>query len=156
MRNRPPRSASRMAGKTLGESHRGQEYQEKVPSGPNSATVCRSPIRPCSATGKYRVCDASPSPKDSSEARRPGVTSDAISQRPRRGLGHKHEFSRRCCAIEHFVGAARLGEWQALGDYRMDLVGLEPLEQRTEVLLEPVLMVDWELLDAVGEHSSAR
>src|SRR6516162_11483452 len=38
----------------------------------------------------------------------------------------------------------------------MDLIGSEQLEQRAEVLLEPVLMVDPELLDAVGEHSSAR
>jgi hypothetical protein len=52
MRNRPPWSASRMAAKTLGESNRGQQYQSIVPSVPTSATVCRSPIRPCSAIGR--------------------------------------------------------------------------------------------------------
>jgi hypothetical protein len=52
MRNRPPRSASRIAAKTLGESKRGQQYQSIVPSVPTSATVCRSPIRPCSAIGR--------------------------------------------------------------------------------------------------------
>jgi hypothetical protein len=52
IRNRPPRSASRIAAKTLGESNRGQQYQSIVPSVPTSATVCRSPIRPCSAMGR--------------------------------------------------------------------------------------------------------
>jgi hypothetical protein len=50
--NRPPRSASRIDPNTLGESKRGQQYQSIVPSVPTSATVCRSPIRPCSATGR--------------------------------------------------------------------------------------------------------
>ena len=40
------------APKTLGESKRGQQYQSMVPSVPTSATVCRSPIRPCSAIGR--------------------------------------------------------------------------------------------------------
>jgi hypothetical protein len=31
---------------------RGQQYQSIVPSVPTSATVCRSPINPCSATGR--------------------------------------------------------------------------------------------------------
>ena len=52
MRNRPPRSASRIAAKMLGESKRGQQYQSIVPSVPTSATVWRSPIRPCSAIGR--------------------------------------------------------------------------------------------------------
>jgi hypothetical protein len=52
MRNRPPRSASRIAAKTLGESKRGQQYQSIVPSVPTRATVWRSPIRPCSAIGR--------------------------------------------------------------------------------------------------------
>jgi hypothetical protein len=52
IRNKPPRSASRIAAKTLGESKRGQQYQSIVPSVPTSATVCRSPIRPCSAMGR--------------------------------------------------------------------------------------------------------
>jgi hypothetical protein len=41
-----------LAAKTLGESKRGQQYQSIVPSVPTSATVCRSPIRPCSAIGR--------------------------------------------------------------------------------------------------------
>jgi hypothetical protein len=47
-----PWSASRIAAKTLGESKRGQQYQSIVPSVPTSATVCRSPIRPCAAMGR--------------------------------------------------------------------------------------------------------
>jgi hypothetical protein len=41
-----------MAAKTLGESEREQQYQSIVPSVPTSATVCKSPIRPCSAMGR--------------------------------------------------------------------------------------------------------
>jgi hypothetical protein len=52
MRKRPPRSASRIAANTLGASKRGQQYQSIVPSVRTSATVCRSPINPCSATGR--------------------------------------------------------------------------------------------------------
>jgi hypothetical protein len=52
IRNRPPPSASRIAAKTPGESNRGQQYQAIVPSVPTSVTVCRSPIRPCSAMGR--------------------------------------------------------------------------------------------------------
>src|SRR2546421_10724541 len=53
MRNRSLRSASRIAPKTLGESNRGQQNQSIVPSVPTSATVCRSPITPWSAIGRY-------------------------------------------------------------------------------------------------------
>ena len=47
----PPRSASSIEANTLGESNRGEQYQSIVPSVPTSATVCRSPITPCSAIG---------------------------------------------------------------------------------------------------------
>jgi hypothetical protein len=52
IRKKPPWSASRIEAKTLGESNRGQQYQSIVPSVPTSATVCRSPISPCSAIGR--------------------------------------------------------------------------------------------------------
>ena len=38
--------------KTLGESKWGQQYQSIVPLVPTSATVWRSPTRPCSAIGR--------------------------------------------------------------------------------------------------------
>jgi hypothetical protein len=50
-RKKPPRSASRSAAKTLGESKLGQQYQSIVPSTATSATVWRSPMTPCSAIG---------------------------------------------------------------------------------------------------------
>jgi len=43
----PPSSRSRIVPNTLGASNAGQQYQSIVPS----ATVCRSPTRPCSAIG---------------------------------------------------------------------------------------------------------
>ena len=51
MRKKPPRSASSRAAKTLGESKLGQQYQSIVPSTATNATVCRSPMTPCSAIG---------------------------------------------------------------------------------------------------------
>ena len=52
IRKYPPRSASRIDPNTLGESKCGAQYQSIVPSVPTSATVCRSPITPCSAMGR--------------------------------------------------------------------------------------------------------
>jgi hypothetical protein len=49
---KPPRSASRIDAKTLGESNRGRQSQSIVPVVVTSATVCRSPITPCSAIGR--------------------------------------------------------------------------------------------------------
>src|SRR5919204_4839812 len=42
-----------MAPKTLGASKRSGQYQSIVPSVPTSAIVCRSPMMPCSAIGRY-------------------------------------------------------------------------------------------------------
>ena len=41
-----------MDAKTLGESKDGQQYQSIVPSVAVRATVCRSPMIPCSAIGR--------------------------------------------------------------------------------------------------------
>src|SRR3712207_6174148 len=49
IRKRPPRSSSRSAPKTLGESNRGQQNQSTDSSVVISAEVCRSPISPWSA-----------------------------------------------------------------------------------------------------------
>jgi hypothetical protein len=46
----PPGAVKIVAGILLNQS--GQQYQSIVPSVPTSATVCRSPIRPCSAMGR--------------------------------------------------------------------------------------------------------
>jgi len=40
-----------MAPKTLGASKRGQQYQSIVPPVVTRATLCRSPMSPCSAIG---------------------------------------------------------------------------------------------------------
>src|SRR3954453_18812127 len=53
MRQWPPRRRSRIAAKTLGGSKRSGQYQSIVPSVPTRATVCRSPMTPCSAIGRY-------------------------------------------------------------------------------------------------------
>ena len=51
MRKRPPRRSSRMRRRRSGESKRGQQYQSIVPSVATRATVCRSPMTPCSSIG---------------------------------------------------------------------------------------------------------
>ncbi len=43
---RPPRSSSRMAANTLGESKFGRQHQSMDPSIPTSATECMSPMTP--------------------------------------------------------------------------------------------------------------
>jgi hypothetical protein len=52
-------------------------------------------------------------------------------------LWHEHELSLRRGAFEHLVRAASLGERQALGHDRVDLVLTEQLEQSEEILPEP-------------------
>src|SRR5919204_6860968 len=42
-----------IAPKTLGASKRSGQYQSIAPSVPTSAIVCRSPMIPCSAIGRY-------------------------------------------------------------------------------------------------------
>src|SRR6266508_2974931 len=177
MRNRPPWSASRIAGKTLGESKRGQQYQSIVPSVPTSVTVCRSPIGPCSAMGSgdgqvaRPRCPPSRSGHDLPSSTR---TNSERHQRASVGLGHEHELPLRRRALKQLVRATRLTERQALGHDRVDLVLTEQLEQRAEVLPEPLrvagtsthgtrspstygkhLMTFAQLLDPVGEHPSA-
>jgi hypothetical protein len=125
--NRPPRSASRIAPKTLGESKRGQQYRSIVPSVPTSATVCRSPIRPCSAMG-------SSAPAVRAEPR--WTRTALLGQHGRRASSpsvlsafwHEHELSRRRRALEQLVRAAHFGERQALGHDRVDLAAAKQLE----------------------------
>jgi hypothetical protein len=51
-RERLARARDRLAAEDTGESKRGQQYQSIVPSVPTSATVRRSPVKPCSAIGR--------------------------------------------------------------------------------------------------------
>src|SRR5262249_11796551 len=71
------------------------------------------------------------------------------------GLWHAHEFSLVGRALEQIGGAAGLGQRQALGHDRVDLVRTQQLEQREEVLPEPFLVRDAQLLDPVGDHPAA-
>src|SRR5262249_31359923 len=71
------------------------------------------------------------------------------------GLWHEHEFSLGGRALEQLVGAAGLGQRQALGHDRVDLVRTQQLEQREEVLPEPFLVRDGQLLGPVGDHPAA-
>src|SRR5262245_54629969 len=92
------------------------------------------------------------------------------------GLRYEHELSLRRRALEQFVRATRIAERQALRDDRVDLALTEQLEQRAEILPEPIrvartsthqkrsaspaegnhLVALTQLLDPVGEHPSAR
>jgi hypothetical protein len=90
-------------------------------------------------------------------------------------LWHEHELPLLRRALEQLVRAARIGQRQALGHHEVDLPTAEQLEQRAEVLTEP-LRVAWtsthgkcwttptdgeplvtlaQLLDPVGGHASA-
>ena len=53
------------------------------------------------------------------------------------------------------MSVTRFGQRQALGHNRVDLVSAEQPEQCAEVLSEPILMVDAQLLNPVGEHAAA-
>ena len=57
-RSRGPSISCAQAGNRRPCNRKLRGYQSIVPSVPTSATVCRSPIRPCSAIGKYRACAA--------------------------------------------------------------------------------------------------
>src|SRR5262245_24329109 len=92
------------------------------------------------------------------------------------GLRYEHELSLRRRALEQFVRATRIAERQALRDDRVDLALTEQLEQRAEILPEPIrvartsthqkrsaspaegnnLVALTQLLDPVGQHPSAR
>jgi hypothetical protein len=90
------------------------------------------------------------------------------------GLWHEHELSLRGRAFEQLVRAASLGQRQALGHDRVDLAHTQQLEQRAEVLPEPLrvagaathrkrsttshgkhLVALAQLLNPVGEHVPA-
>src|SRR4029450_3455754 len=53
-------------------------------------------------------------------------------------LWNENQFSLRRRSLQQFVCAAGFCERQALGDDRVDLVRTEQLQQREEVLPEPV------------------
>ena len=48
------------------------------------------------------------------------------------------------------MSATSVGQWQALGDDRMDLVLTKQFEQDLEVLPEPILVWDAQFLDHLG------
>jgi hypothetical protein len=60
---------------------------------------------------------------------------------PLAGLWHEDEFPLPA-ALEHLVGATRVGQRQALGHDRVDLALAKQFEQDLEVLAEPVLVVN--------------
>src|SRR5712691_8270897 len=65
-------------------------------------------------------------------------------------LWHEHELSRRRRALQQLVRAARFGEWQALGHDGVDLATAKQLEQREEVLPEPLRVAVAQLVDPVA------
>jgi hypothetical protein len=80
------------------------------PVGAHSATVCRSPIRPCSAMLRWtRTALLDQHGRRASSA---SVLS---------AFWHKYELSPRRRALQQLVRSADFGEWQALGHDRVDL-----------------------------------
>ena len=57
IRKLPPRSPSKMAANTLGESNLGNQHQSMEPSVPTSAAEFMSPIRPYWSRGLYFIRD---------------------------------------------------------------------------------------------------
>lgn len=53
------------------------------------------------------------------------------------------------------MSATGIGQRQTLSHDRVDLAAAEHLEQDAEVLPEPVLVANAQLLDPVGEHPPA-
>src|SRR5213596_3747316 len=64
--------------------------------------------------------------------------------------GHEHELSRGCRTLQQLVRAARFSERQALGHDRLDLATTKQLEQREEVLPEPLRVAVAQLVDPVA------
>src|SRR6266508_1908717 len=65
-------------------------------------------------------------------------------------LWHEHELAHRGRTLQQLVRAARFSERQALGHDRVDLATTKELEQREEVLPEPLRAAVAQLVDPVA------
>src|SRR4249919_1588053 len=73
----------------------------------------------------------------------------AMGKRRATASRHEHELALGRRALQHLVSATSLGERQALGHDRVDLVLTKQVEQHLEVFGEPILVGDAQDLDPV-------